>query len=326
MFDLPLVSIVTPSYNQGQFLEATIRSVLDQDYPNIEFIIMDGGSTDDSITILQRYADQIAHWESQPDRGQAHAINKGLRVAKGSILGWLNSDDLLLPETVSQVVETFCDDPDTDVVYGRLERIDEEGRLVPTPILPKDRVEFSKKYILSECIVNQPGAFWRREMMAKAGLLNEGLHYVLDYEYWIRLALLGARFKHLDQVVALFRLSQASKTVSQTTLHALELLRVFEGVASRPDLPEILELPENSIHRMVVYTRARICLQAFYGELKQNKRRASLGWLIQAIRNDPSSFVDRRWLDLGLASLRRRLSRQDILSRKSEGDRLEDKR
>jgi glycosyltransferase involved in cell wall biosynthesis len=326
LFNLPLVSIVTPSYNQGQFLEATIRSVLDQDYPNIEYIVMDGGSTDDSISILRRYADQIAHWESQPDRGQAHAINKGLQVAKGSILGWLNSDDLLLPETVSQVVETFCDDPDTDVVYGRLERIDEEGRLVPTPILPKDRVEFSKKYILSECIVNQPGAFWRREMMAKAGLLNEGLHYVLDYEYWIRLALLGARFKHLDQVVALFRLSHASKTVSQTTLHALELLRVFEGVASRPDLPEILELPENSIHRMVVYTRARICLQAFYGELKQNKWRASLGWLIQAIRNDPSSLVDRRWLDLGLASLRRRLSRQDILSRKSEGDRLEDKR
>jgi glycosyltransferase involved in cell wall biosynthesis len=319
MSELSLVSIITPSYNQGQFLEATIRSVLDQDYPHIEYLVIDGGSHDQSLSVIQRYADRLAYWVSEPDRGQAHAVNKGLQAAKGSILGWLNSDDLLLPDTVSQAVQTFRDDADIDIVYGRLERIDEEGRLVPTPILPKDRIEFSKKYLLRECLVNQPGAFWRREIMAKAGLLNEGLRYSLDYEYWIRLALLGARFKRLDRAVALFRLSHASKTVGQTTSMALELLRTFEGVASRPDLPEILGLAESRIRRMAGYTRARICLQAFYGELKQRKWRASLGWLNQAIRNDPLSLVDRRWLDLGLASLQRRLGNRTIMRRHSNG-------
>ena len=319
MSELPLVSIITPSYNQGQFLEATIRSVLDQDYANIEYLVIDGGSHDQSLAVIQRYAHRLAYWVSEPDRGQAHAVNKGLKLSKGSILGWLNSDDVLLPGTVSLVVQTFREGPDIDVVYGRLDRIDEKGRLVPTPILPKDRIEFSKKYILRECIVNQPGAFWRRDIMAKAGLLNEDLHYSLDYEYWIRLALLGARFKRLDRAVALFRLSPASKTVGQTTSHALELLRTFERVASRPDLAEISGLAESRIRRMAGYTRARICLQAFYGELKLGKWKASLGWLMQAIRNDPLSIVDRRWLDLGLASLKRRLGSRAIMRRHSSG-------
>lgn len=323
MSELPLVSIITPSYNQGAFLEATICSVLDQDYPNIEYLVIDGGSHDQSLRIIQRYAHRLAYWVSEPDRGQAHAINKGLQVAKGSLLGWLNSDDLLLPGTVSLVVQAFSSDPNIDVIYGRLERIDEEDRLVPTPILPKDRIEFSRKYLLRECIVNQPGAFWRREIMAKAGLLDESLQYALDYEYWIRLAIQGARFKRLDRAVARFRLSQSSKTVGQTASQALELLHTFEGFASRPDLPEITGLPEKGILRMARSTRARICLQAFYGELKKRKWRASLGWLMQAVRNDPLSIMDRRWLDLGFASLERRLGRRVIMSQTSEADRLE---
>jgi glycosyltransferase involved in cell wall biosynthesis len=321
----PLVSIITPSFNQGRFLTATIRSVIEQDYPNIEYIVMDGGSTDDSVAVLQSFSDRIDYWESRPDRGQSHAINKGLQRARGEVLGWLNSDDVLLPDTVSQVVETFLKNPEADVVYGRLERIDEEGCFVPTPLLPKDKLEYSTKYLLKECLVNQPGAFWRREIMEKVGFLNEDLQYSLDYEYWIRFALYGARFKRMDRVVARFRLSGDSKTVGQTSAQARELLQTFESVASRSDLADRLNLSEEKIRSIASSTRARICLQAFYGELKQRKWDKSWPWLKKALQNDPLSIFDRRWFDLGFASLKRRLGRWDIISRKLEVDQSENK-
>ena len=147
--------------------------MLDQDYPRLEYLVIDGGSSDDSPRIIERYASRLAYWESQPDRGQAHAINKGLQRARGDILGWLNSDDVLLPGVVSRAVQIFTQYPEVDVVYGRLERIDASGRLLPTPRLPKDRVDFDLSQVLGECVVNQPGSFWRREVMERAGLLDE---------------------------------------------------------------------------------------------------------------------------------------------------------
>lgn len=307
MPDLPLVSIITPSFNQGTFLEATIRSVLEQDYPNIEYIVMDGGSTDDSAALLRRYSDQLTHWESQPDRGQAHAINKGLQMAKGSILGWLNSDDILLPATVRRVVKTFQEFPEIDVVYGRLERVDELGRLIPTPLLPKDKEDFSIERVLGECIVNQPGSFWRREIMIKAGLLDEGLKYAMDYEYWIRLALAGARFAHLSDVVARFRLSAGSKTVSHAAEMAQEQLQVLKATIEKYDLEEVCGWNEQEIQKRANFTRARVCLLAFYGEFKKGNYRKAFDWLVDGLRFDATSVLDRRWFKLGIASLRRRL-------------------
>lgn len=306
MPDLPLVSIVTPSYNQGQFLEATICSVLEQDYARLEYIIIDGGSTDDSPQILSRYANRLAYWESQPDRGQAHAINKGLRRAEGDILGWLNSDDLLLPGVVSQAVDIFARHPEVDVVYGRLERIDASGGLLPTPLLPKDRADFELSQVLSECVVNQPGSFWRRSIMEQVGLLDEQLHYSLDYEYWIRLALAGAHFMHLLDAVARFRLSSGSKTVGQTAVMAQEQLRVLEALASRPDLPGRLGWTPEQVRRRARRTRARFRLQAFYGSLKLHQWKNSAGWLAAALKDDPLAPFERRWLDLAIASLKRR--------------------
>ena len=210
--NLPLVTIITPSFNQAQFLEATIRSVLLQGYPNLEYMVIDGGSTDGSQDIIRRYADYLAFWVSEKDRGQSHAINKGLVRAQGTILGWVNSDDVLKPGTISRIVDTFIQNIDIDVVYGRLERIDSLGKLVPTPLLPKDKVEFDKNTALMECVVNQPGCFWQKRIMDKVGLLNESLHYGIDYEYWTRMLLAGGKFKRLDYVVAEFRLSDSSKT------------------------------------------------------------------------------------------------------------------
>jgi glycosyltransferase involved in cell wall biosynthesis len=307
MTDLPLVSIVTPSYNQGNFLESTIQSVLKQTYPHIEYLVIDGGSTDDSISIIQRYSDKIKYWESQPDRGQAHAVNKGLLKSHGDILGWLNSDDVLLPQTVALVVDVFRKEPEVDVVYGRLDRIDEKGKILPTPILPKDRVDFSKELVVGECVVNQPGCFWKREVMQRVGLLNENLDYALDYEYWARLALEGAIFFHLPNVLALFRLSPMSKTVGQTTKHAIEQLYVLDEISSRQDLPEKIGKSPDEIKFTARTTRARFYLQAFYGEYKNRNLVGSISMLGKAMKNDPRAIFDRRWIELGFASLKRRL-------------------
>ena len=306
MSDLPLVSIITPSFNQGPFLEDTIRSVLSQSYPHLEYILIDAGSTDNSLEIIHRYSSKLAYWISEVDRGQAHAINKGLQRAQGEILGWLNSDDLLLPDAVSQVVQVFLEEPETGVVYGRLERIDENGRLLPTPELPKDRTEFSIAHVLGECIVNQPGAFWRRSVMDQAGLLNESLSFSLDYEYWIRLALLGVKFKKLPQVVAHFRLSSGSKTVSQATAMALEQMKVLEWLIDQAELSQRLGISSQKIEQQACHTRARFCLQAFYGCVKQGDWFEASRWLIKTMENDLLAIFEPRWLKLGLASFQRR--------------------
>jgi glycosyltransferase involved in cell wall biosynthesis len=301
----PLVSIITPSYNQAQFLEATIRSVLAQDYPNIEYIVIDGGSNDGSLAILERYSDQISLWLSEIDNGQAHAIDKGLERSHGAILGWLNSDDVLLPGTISQVVSNFRQHPELDVVYGRLERIDKNGQCVPTPSLPKDRRDFSLDHILGDCIVNQPGSFWRREIMDRVGRLDISLRYVMDYEYWIRLAMNGARFGRLPEVVAQFRLNPDSKTVSQSAAMAEEQLKVLNRLTEKNDLKKVLGISQREVDRRVRSTRATACLLAFYGEWKNRDYPKARAWLKKALVYQPMVILQRRWLDLGIASLKR---------------------
>lgn len=302
----PLVTLITPSFNQGEFLEATIRSVLEQDYPNIEYMVIDGGSTDASVEIIRRYADRLAHWESQPDRGQAHAINKGLQRAKGEILGWLNADDLLLPGTVRMVVDSFRQHPEVDVIYGRLVRIDPAGRLVPTPLLPKDRVVFGKETLIGECVVNQPGSFWRRGIMEKTGLLNENLHYALDYEYWVRMFLAGGRFKRLSEPVAAFRLSPNSKTVGQTGKAAKEHLRVIDELLALPELKARTGLSPGELARQARRGRGVVRMYAFYGSAKSRSWGEAARWLISACAADPLVPFRRRWFDLLLARVRRK--------------------
>jgi len=302
---LPLVSIITPSFNQGQFLEQTMYSVFKQDYPNIEYIVIDGGSTDQSLNIILQYADRLTYWVSEPDCGQANGINKGLHQAKGEIIGWLNSDDVLLPDTISRVIRQFEENPEIDVIYGRLERIDSEGEHIPTPKLPKDHLVFNKKLIIGECIVNQPGSFWRRGIMERVGHLNEELHFALDYEYWIRMALAGANFKRIAEPVARFRISSKSKTVNQTAEMAKEQLRVLEFYLSQPNLREHTGLSEKQFQNQSRKTISVICLHAFYGSLKRGLRQEALKWLIRGVTNDPLVILQRRWLNL----LQARLSR-----------------
>lgn len=306
MSDLPLVSIITPSYNQGQFLEATILSVLNQDYSCIEYLVIDGASSDDSVEVICRYADRLAYWVSEHDRGQSHAINKGLSRANGTILGWVNSDDVLLPETIFKLVDAFTQHKDTDVIYGHIDRIDSQGKLVPTPTLPKDRVVFDKNTALMECVVNQPGCFWRRSIMDKVGLLNETLHYGLDYEYWTRMLLAGAKFKRFDETVAQFRLSATSKTIRQTTQMAQESIAIIDSFLSQDDLAHQLGLTKRELHHQANKGRGNFSLQAFYGNMKYRKWPEAFRWLVRAHGYDPLALCRRKWLALALASMKQR--------------------
>lgn len=303
--ETPLVTIVTPSLNQGDFLETAILSVLEQDYQNLEYMIIDGGSTDHSVEIIRNYAHRLAHWESEPDRGQAHAINKGLKRAKGEILGWLNADDVLLPDTVSTAVEVLRKDPELDVVYGRLERIDPNGKAVPTPLLPKDRVEFDPYHAIGECVVNQPGSFWRRSIMEQVGYLDEQLNYAFDYEYWVRILLAGGKFKRLPRAVAKFRLSPQSKTVAQTAKAAREHLKVIDQILAQPNLHEKLGISPDLIRQQAQRGRSILEMYAFYGCLKEREWIKALRWLVRAHTSDPGVLLSRRWLNLAAARIHR---------------------
>ena len=211
----PRISIITPSFNQGDFIEQTILSVLSQDYPNIEYLIMDGGSSDTTLTILKKYSGKIT-WISEADKGQTHAINKGLRLATGSIVGYLNTDDLLLPGTLKKVAEVFINDPQSVWVTGKCRIVDEENNEIRRPItIYKNALLGSHNFslLLMTNYISQPATFWLREALESAGYLDENLRYVMDYEYWLRLY---SRWPpvFIPEYLAVFKIHRNSKTTS----------------------------------------------------------------------------------------------------------------
>lgn len=213
---MPLsVSIVTPSYNQGRFLERTIRSVLAQRGP-LEYLVMDGGSRDESVAILRRYSAQL-QWVSEPDRGQADAVNKGLARATGEVIGWLNSDDTYYPGAVAAAADFLEHHPDVDVVYGSGNHIDESDRVLePYPIEDWDLERLKQR-----CFLCQPAVFFRRRVVDRFGPLGVEWHYALDYEYWLRLGRVGARFARIPDLLAGSRLHPDTKTLgSRVKVHA----------------------------------------------------------------------------------------------------------
>jgi glycosyltransferase involved in cell wall biosynthesis len=207
---LPLVSIVTPSFNQGAYLRRTIESVLAQTYPNIEYVVMDGGSTDDSVKILQSYGARF-RWVSEKDGGQTDAINKGFADSRGEIRGYLNSDDTLLPDAVERVVAFFRDHPDVDMVYGDANYIDQDDRVTGR----YNTADYSFDRILADCCVCQPAAFWRTAIARQVGEFDPSLHLAMDYDYWLRIDRGGGNIRHLPSVLANSRLYPETKTRSR---------------------------------------------------------------------------------------------------------------
>lgn len=208
----PLVSIVTPSYQHARYLAATMDSVLNQTYPKIEYIVIDGGSSDGSIDIIRARADRLAYWESEPDRGQTDAINKGFARATGQIMAWLNSDDTYEPEAVAQAVAYLTDHPEVGLVYSEANFIDEHGRVIGRfPAAQTDYTRLRRGYVH----IPQQAAFWRADLFRKVGPLDENLYFAMDYDLWCKLAAVS-EIKYLPgREWANFRLHGDSKTIAE---------------------------------------------------------------------------------------------------------------
>jgi len=205
----PRVSVITPSYNQARFLERTIRSVIRQGYPHLEYIVIDGGSTDGSVEIIRKYADRLAFWISEPDGGQANALNKGMARVTGDIVGWVNSDDFYYPGAIDAAVDAFATDPTIGFVYGRGNRVDERDALIEPFMFTRpfdvDALAHGVDYIL------QPTVFMRRGALAAVDPMDATLHWTLDWDLWIRL---GRKFpaRMIDHVTAASREYGETKT------------------------------------------------------------------------------------------------------------------
>lgn len=208
----PSISIVTPSYNQSHFLDKTISSVLEQNYPTLEYIIQDGGSTDNSVEVIKRYQSSLKHWESKTDRGQSHALNLGFQHATGEIMAYLNSDDILFPNTLHYVADYFNKHPEVDVVYGHRILIDEHDNNIGRWILPNhdDDVLIWADYVPQETL------FWRRQIWDKAGgTIDDSFRFAMDWDLLLRFKEANAKFVRLPRVLGAFRVHTQQKTSAQ---------------------------------------------------------------------------------------------------------------
>lgn len=205
----PMISIVTPSYNQAEFLERTIFSVLNQNYPNLEYIIIDGGSTDGSMEIIKKYKKYLGYWVSEKDNGQADALNKGFRRASGEIFAWLNSDDLYLPAALHQMASAFRRDSGVDVLYGNMYRIDCNDYIISE----RRQTRFSPMgYLYGGFDLHQPSTFWSKDIFSVVGEINTERVFSMDADLFVRFVTVGAKFKFVRSFLSCFRIHPSSKT------------------------------------------------------------------------------------------------------------------
>jgi glycosyltransferase involved in cell wall biosynthesis len=207
--DYPCITIVMPSYNQASYLEEAICSVLDQNYPNLEFMILDAGSTDGSRTIIERYAHALSYWRSAPDDGQSAAIDEGLGRSTGDLAGWLNSDDVLLPGSFQVLAQAYCEHPTAGLFAGNLAFIDAQGLITGFLRMPAQAEWFARRGVFA---VSGPGSLFRTADYRAAGGVRHDLHYVMDNELYLRMMLRGTRCAYIDRYLAGFRRHRQQKT------------------------------------------------------------------------------------------------------------------
>ena len=226
----PLVSIITPSFNQGGFIEETILSIQNQSYKHIEHIIIDGESTDQTLAVLKKYSSSIV-WISKPDTGQTNAINKGLKKSHGDIIAYLNSDDLYLPDTIKTVVDYFAEHPGVDMVYGDVIHIDDQSRII-------EQVETGTislaKFLTCQVYLPQPTVFFRKDIMEKIGFFDERLHLAMDMDYWIRIFLAG-KAAYIPRVLAKARFYSKTKSSVGYLKNFYEWMYILEKTFSNDE-------------------------------------------------------------------------------------------
>lgn len=250
--ELPFVTVITSSYNQAAFIEETIESVLRQDYPNIEYLILDDNSTDGTQAILEGYGDKI-RWEALPEKMlQTPTINKGWQMTNGEIITWLNSDDTFYTDTISKVVEYFQSNPQTGIVFGDSMFTEEDGTEISSSN-PAPNFDF-KEYVVN-CInvITQPSAFIRRDVLRKIGYLDESYNYIMDWDFWLRA---GLHFKidYIPELLSTYRFHSESKTVSQAAKLAPELEIAYRKLFSDPDLSAELKAVEKEAMMNMYFT------------------------------------------------------------------------
>jgi glycosyltransferase involved in cell wall biosynthesis len=224
---------VTPSWNSAAFIEHTIKSVRGQTYPNIEYIIVDGGSSDGTMEIIHHNEPYIASWISEPDKGMYQAINKGIKMAKGDIIAYLNSDDIYYPDTVSKVVKYFSENQDVDLIYGNLDFIAKDGSLLFNQIYPKFSLRYFKNANYS--MIGQPSAFWRAGLARKIGLFDEHLLMAADFDYFIR-AGMASKIMHVNETLAAFRVHPESLTSSMREVNLNEINGLHKKYCNNPSI------------------------------------------------------------------------------------------
>lgn len=288
----PRVTIVTPSFNQAQFLEETIRSVLVQGYPDLEYIIMDGGSMDGSIEIIQKYAPWLAYWESEKDRGQSHAINKGWAKATGEVLAWLNSDDVYTPGALYAAVQGLCDNSETGMVYSDFIFIDEHS----TQQRAYQSRPLDLKILLGEgTFIAQPTVFLKRKVIEVVGMLDESLHMVMDLDLWLRIIVSQKyRLEYLGGTsLAWFRKHTTSKTVSQAEAFIQEKKYLGDKVYSMPGLPYEIRAMKSHFYGLIYFQGASV--QAAGGHSA-----ATMRYLMKALFANPAYVFGHPLASLGL--------------------------
>jgi len=282
MSDLPRVTIITPSFNQGIYLEKTICSVLEQDYPNLEYIIVDGGSTDNSLEIIRRYEQRLAWWVSEKDRGQSDAINKGLARATGEIVAWLNSDDFYLPGAVFSAVTALQEHADWGMVYGDMLAVDGEGALLNIQRFG----DWDLDDLLCFRILGQPSVFLRKSVLDRAGALDTRFHYLLDHHLWIRMAML-APIGHIPQFLAAARFHATAKNVAKASAFGEDAYDIVRWMQTQPNLINRFQRLKRKIWAGAHWINARylseggmpgVSLQAFWRSFRCDPRVVLRDW------------------------------------------------
>ena len=219
---LPKISIITPSYNQGEFLEKTIQSVLSQNYPNLEFIIIDGGSSDNSVDVIKKYQDKLTYWVSEADNGQSHAINKGMAKATGDILTWLNSDDWYLSGTLHYFAQSFQENPDVDIIVGAGRIIDQKGKETYYKA-PDEQITLKSLYLWTQGgNFMQPSSVFSKKAWQLAGPIDESIHIAMDLDLWLKMAKHKLQFLTTDQLLSEALSHPAAKTTAYNELTHLD--------------------------------------------------------------------------------------------------------
>ena len=276
----PKVSIVTPSFNQGQFLEETILSVLSQGYPALEYIIIDGGSADNSAEIIRKHQKSLAYWVSEPDRGQSHAINKGMERASGEVIAWLNSDDTYTEGAIFRAVEALQTHAEVGMVYSDYDvRYETTGEIKRMTSRLKDC--HSIFCDVSVCPIPQPTVFLRRSVWDEVGPLNESLHLAMDYDLWVRVLKRHAAFYLSGTSLAVIRYYANAKTFKFSHRQAREFLEIFDRTFNDPDFPSV---PTHIKKAAYVYAYLRC---AVGGVRAEHAYLDGVKWLARSLRIAP---------------------------------------